>query len=107
MHISKLTHIAFQLNGALDTGKYEISFDEISSEIKAETIFDFLSTRLADDVDFSIVSPEERRELTLEWEPFLNVNARRKFCVERNGICLLVAYLLEGIQRRCRERIPA
>ncbi|AMB48407.1 MULTISPECIES: hypothetical protein [Methylobacteriaceae] len=38
-----------------------------------------------------------------EWQDMENaVDARRKFGVEHRGLPLLVAFLLEGIQRRAR-----
>jgi len=102
MRITNLTFLALNLNGALDTGKYGIvSFKEVADHIEAGTIFDFLETRLAGDIDLSIFDAEKRKVLTTEWQDMLAaVNARRKFGVEKNGLCLLIAYLLEGIQRR-------
>lgn len=42
-------------------------------------------------------------ELLAEWQDFLAaINERRKMGVERRGLPLLIAYLLEGIQRRLR-----
>ena len=102
MRITSLTFLAFYLNGALDTGKYQdVTFDEVAREIRNGTIFEFLARRLAGDIDLSIFGLAERTEIEAEWADMLAaVSARRKFGVERNGICLLIAYLLEGIQRR-------
>ena len=102
MRITNLTFLAFYLNGALDTGKYtNVSFKEAADQIEAGTIFEFLKTRLDGDIDLSIFDESKQRELITEWQDLLAaVNARRKFGVEKNGICLLIAYLLEGIQRR-------
>jgi hypothetical protein len=102
MRITNLTFLAFYLNGALDTGKYgNINYTEVASHIEDGTIFDFLKKRLAGDIDLSIFNDEMKKELVEEWQGILNaVSARRKFGVEKNGLCLLVAYLLEGIQRR-------
>ena len=102
MRITKLTFLAFYLNSALDTGKYnDITFREVGEEIEKGTIFDFLQTRLVEDIDISIYGPEEKKELLAEWQDlYAAVSAPRKFGVNNNGLCLLVAYLLEGIQRR-------
>ena len=43
----------------------------------------------------------DKHQLLEEWKGLLNaVDAGRKFGVRRSGLCLLVAYLIEGIQRR-------
>ena len=59
----------------------------------------FLAKRLIGDIDLSIFDETKRAALVAEWQDLLNaVDARRKFGVEKNGLCLLVAYCLEGIQ---------
>ena len=102
MRITYLTFLAFFLNGAIDTGKYnDIGLQEVADHVEAGTIFDFLQTRLIDDIDLSTFEKEKQQELTIEWQDMLQaMNPRRKFLIENNGLCLLVAYLLEGIQRR-------
>jgi hypothetical protein len=102
MRITNLTFLAFYLNSAIDTGKYsDITFKEVADQINAGTIFEFLQTHLVGDIDLSIFDESKRKELVSEWQDLLAaVSARRKFGVENNGLCLLVAYLLEGIQRR-------
>lgn len=52
-------------------------------------------------MDLSILGQEDEVELLAEWQDLLAaVNERRKMGIERRGLTLLVAYLLEGIQRR-------
>ena len=107
MRITNLTFLAFYINGAIDSGKYsDVSISLIADQIEAGTIFTFLQTRLADDIDLSILDEAKRKELLSEWQDLLAaVNARRKFGVEKSGLCLLVAYLLEGIQRRLSKKL--
>ncbi len=102
MKITKLTLLAFYLNSALDTGKYrDITLQEVGDQIEQGTIFEFLQTRLLGDIDLSLYKEKEKKELLEEWQDFyVAVNASRKFGINNNGLCLLVAYLLEGIQRR-------
>ncbi len=104
MPISYITFLAFQLNGLLDTGEYaNIDIKTVAREIEDGTIFNFLETRFKGILDLSILDTARRQELVEEWQSLLNaVDHRRKFCVEKNGIALLVAYCLEGIQRRAR-----
>jgi len=108
MRITNLSFLAFYLNSAIDTGKYtDITYREVADNIKNGAIFSFLRKRLNGDIDLSIFDQEKERELIDEWQSLLNaVDARRKFGVENNGLCLLVAYLLEGIQHR-QDNNPA
>lgn len=104
MQTSKLTFLAFQLNGALGSGQYDfISIEEVKSKIYDETIFEYLKSQLKSDIDVSIYKPEDAKELITEWQDMAGaLNESRKLCVDKNGLCLLVAYLLEGIQRRMK-----
>jgi hypothetical protein len=102
MPISLLTFLAFYLNGAIDTGRYDdLGIDEIKREVREGTIFTFLRNRLGSDIDLSVLDAPKEEELLAEWQDMLAaVNERRKFGIEHRGLPLLVAYLLEGVQRR-------
>lgn len=103
MKLGKLTFLAFQVNGAVDSGKHShVSFEDVAAHLDAGTIFKYLQETI-EYFDVSIVTEAERTELTEEWYSLWNaVDAHRKFCVDNNGLCLLVAYMLEGIQTRAR-----
>ncbi|WP_153365755.1 hypothetical protein [Rhizobium sp. ICMP 5592] len=102
MRITALTFLAFYLNAAMDSGRYDdLAISEVKSKIENGTIFDFLRQRLGNDIDLSILTKDDEAELLAEWRDLLAaVNARRKMGVEIRGLPLLIAYLLEGIQRR-------
>jgi hypothetical protein len=102
MRITNFTFLAFFMNAAIDTGKYNnISLQEVASHIEKGTIFDFLQTCLGDDIDLSTFEKEKQQQLISEWQDMLQaIDHERKFGIENNGLCLLIAYLLEGIQRR-------
>ena len=102
MHLNRLTYLAFYLNGALGSGHYDrVTIADVKREIEHGTIFDYLDETLEWEVVLSLLSPDDREELVDEWRVMAcRVNEFRKLCVESNGFCLLVAYLLEGIQRR-------
>ena len=102
MRITNLTFLAFYLNAALDTGNYaDLSLDVVGTAIDNGTIFDLLAKKLEGDIDLSIFDAAKKAEIIAEWQDLRNaVSARRKFGVENNGLCLLIAYCLEGIQRR-------
>ena len=102
MQLSLLTHLAFQLNAAIDDGAYDhLSVAEVKDEIEAGRIFEFLQERLGGDLDLSLLDPPARAELLEQWRDLaLAVDERRKFGVRSRGLSLLVAYLLEGVQRQ-------
>ena len=104
MRISQFTLLAFQLNGGLDTEKYnDITTDDVEKHIEDGTIFGFLKSTL-EGFDDSLLDPDDRDELIEEWKQNVNtIDEGRKMCVDKNGLCLLVAYLLEGIQRRASD----
>lgn len=102
MRLTTLTLIAFDLNSAIDFGRYDdLGIDEVKSQIDAGTIFTFFERESALDMDLSILGQEDEAELVAEWQDLLAaVNERRKMGIEMRGLTLLVAYLLKGIQRR-------
>jgi hypothetical protein len=104
MEITKLTRSCSELNHLVDAGLHaEVSIDITRNEINAGTIFEFLERRFSEEVEFSILDNDDRAELVSEWRRFNGIKADRKLGVSENGICLLVAYLLEGIQQRARS----
>ena len=105
MEIGKLTFIGFYLNGALGSGNYnDITIEEVKNKICNRTIFDYLYAKLGHDIDLSLLTEENKKELNEDWIDLVDtVDERKKMSVDKNGLCLLVAYLLEGIRRRQDE----
>lgn len=105
IRISQLTFLAFYLNGAAGSGKYgHLTLDECYNALETGSIFDFLTQKLGRDFDASILSGEQKQELIEEWEGLANVvDHGRKFCIDDGGLNLVVAYILESIQRRARD----
>ncbi len=92
------TFLGFQLNGALGTGDHDdITIARVKYHIRKGTILEYLTGALRH-LDISILDEQDQAELREEWERLLDVSESRKLCVRRGGLCLLVAYLLEGIQ---------
>lgn len=103
MQVYKLSFLGFYLNGALGSGKYDdITIDDVSKQIEAGTIFDYLKEKIPEGCGSAILTPEDKEELINEWRTFVNVIYEgKKLCVRNDkGLCLLVAYLFEGIQSR-------
>jgi len=104
IRISQLTFLAFYLNGAAGSGKYtHLTINECYGALETGEIFDFLAEHLGRDFDASVLSAEQKKELIEEWEGLANViDHGRKFCIDDGGLNLVVAYILESIQRRSR-----
>jgi hypothetical protein len=65
-----------------------------------ETRFTFTKTGL----DLSMLDADARKEiLSIFQDMAMAVNERKKFGVEKNGLCLLIAYAQEQIQRESRK----
>jgi hypothetical protein len=108
MRITNLTSLGFYLTSALDSGKYaNVTLAEVRQHIDHGTVFEFLARRLGNDIDLSMFDKGKRDALTDEWQRIDNaIDPRRKFGVERNGLALLLAFCLEGIQQR-QDRNPS
>jgi hypothetical protein len=109
MESYKYRHLLWYLIGAMDTGKYDsTSFQEVYEHASDRTIKNFLESRFGRDLDLSIMDPADWNDLSeLFWNLANAVDARRKFGVENKGMCLLMAYTLEGLQRKRHEEADA
>ena len=98
----RLTNLAFELTHALDSGYAgKVSPDAVIEHIRDGTIFDFLQETMKGDFDISLFYNDDRAELIAEWTRLADaVDAASKFGVENDGLCLLLAYVIEGVQSR-------
>jgi hypothetical protein len=98
--------LAMHLNGAIDTGKYEgITVDVIVRELRDGDIFAFLARELGAEIDLSKLTDVDRHGLRNHWLLFANAYEPHQFHVRRNGLALLVGYLLHLIGIR-HVKIP-
>jgi hypothetical protein len=104
MRIYKLTTLAQALNAALGSGRFhDITYDDVRRHIEYGTIFEFLAKRLDIAVPISALDAADRLELSLEWDWMYGCVEPFRFDGHRNGLCLLIGYLLEGIARRAQH----
>ena len=100
------TILATHLNGAIDTGKYAaITVDVIVRELQDGDIFAFLARELGSDIDLSKLTDVDRHGLRNHWLVFAKAYEPYQFHVRRNGLALLVGYLLHLIGIR-HAKIP-
>jgi hypothetical protein len=103
---SRWAVLAIHLNGAVDSGKYQhITTEMILRELQDGDIFAFLSRELGKDVDLTAWTDVERHQLLEHWHTFAMGFEPYQFEVRRNGLALLVGYLLHLIQIR-HAKIP-
>ena len=100
--LRKLTVLASCLNAIIDSGQHtSVSYEAIYSQIENKTIFEYLATIPEASWGIGNLSSEDKWHLTGEWQSMANaIDAERKLGVSSNGICLLLAYVIEGIQMR-------
>ena len=94
MKLRKLTFLLFEVNAAIDSGDYNISFDEMGGHTEKGDLIEFLRDDL--DMDLSLFETEMVKEINERIMDISNVvDSQRKFGVKNNGLCLAIAYLVE------------
>jgi hypothetical protein len=90
------SRLAIQLNGAVDTGNYShITTALILREVEDGNVFDFLARELAASVwEICKLTDVDRHNLLHHWRQMAAAYEPKQFHVSRNGLALLVAYLL-------------
>ena len=98
----ELTHFLLLINGAIDTGRYStISIHEVECHITDGDLFTWLRTVLATS-DFDDLPEDFKTTLTERMRDILGGyrgSEGRKWYVTRSGLCLLVAWSIELLQR--------
>ncbi len=99
--ISRFTYLAFELNAMLDHGEV-LSIEETKQHVDDGTIFEWLDLQLKDpqDLDGTPVDPDVRSAMLKVFRPLNEVDSLDCFGVEYNGLALLLAYCVEGIQQQ-------
>jgi len=106
--LSALTHLLLNINAALDTGHHDaIGIREVKEHIQRGTVLRFLRDRCREDIDLSMLVDGSDRDFESWYESKLQEidggyagQERRKWGVEKRGLCLLIAWTTEIIQRR-------
>lgn len=102
-----LTYIAFELNSAIDSGKYKnISIEEIKEQADKGKAFNYVIDKTKEDTDFSLLDEVKINSINTMWQDIylaLPNQERRKFGVENNGLSLLLAWTIELIQQKVWE----
>ena len=97
--------VGWALIRAIDSKRgRELTVARTKAMVESGEILNFLEKEFGTEFDISLLDNGNRAELLRDWQDLaIAVNERRKFGVVNDGMCLLVAYTLEGLQRRKRE----
>ncbi len=97
--IQRWSRLASQLNGAVDSGRFDhITPAVVALELEHDRVFEFLASELPARVwDVSKLTDVDRHELLNHWKMMSKVYDPVQFEITRNGLALLVAYLLHLI----------
>jgi hypothetical protein len=99
-HQTKFTFLGLLLNSLVDNGKY-LDLKETHEHLRNKTIFEWLKDQFDDSLDLSLYKSEELREIASFFEDLsVAVNETKKMGITNNGLCLLIAYCFEAIQRQ-------
>ena len=102
MKINRYTFLAFQLNHAIDVGD-SLDVRKMKASLEDGSIFEYVSKNTNPRFDTSIYTDAERLVLITELLDLSHTEIDHKFGVEHNGLCVLMAYLLELIQRKAHN----
>jgi hypothetical protein len=94
--IRRWSRFAIQLNGAADSGRFDhITVGLMLQELQDGDVFEFLKRELPEQVwEISKLTDVDRHKLSQHWKMFARAYDPKQFHVGRNGLALLVAYLL-------------
>lgn len=101
-----LTFTGFLVNDAIDDGKGgDLSFNEVYTGLERGSLLVDLNLKYPDTFDFSLFPAGGEAEQRLlealnDATGGIRSRERRKTGVENNGLCLLMALVLEAIQVR-------
>jgi hypothetical protein len=89
---------------ALDDGSVKISVDEVKEALKKRRLFILLEDELGDIVtDFSLLrnmgGRNQQSDIEEVFAMFVDAIDNKKYGVEKDGLCLLLNYTLELVQR--------
>lgn len=106
--LRKLGILALALTGMIDDDNHkDITIDQIRAEIDKGRIFSFLEgfPRVKRGALLNL-DPNVRAWLLSEWQSLQNATVPADFGIRHNGICLLLAYVIQSIQMRTQGDEP-
>jgi len=112
MTLPELAYLIVSLNHLVDNG-FDATIAEVQAHVAGGSLFEWLRRRFDGHIDLSIwdfygrTTEDDIENALLDILVNHRGNERRKFGVSNNGICLLIAWLAELVQRRAWKDEPA
>ncbi len=104
MRLSQLSYFVFEVNAALDTGKYDhLTIADVQQRIENKEVVPWLRSTMGDDIDLSLIDASMANELHNALLDICDANKGReskKWGLRKRGLCLLIAWTVEMIQHR-------
>ncbi len=104
-----LTTIASETNSSIDYDKIRMSVKEMRDILQNDKLFQFLENH-KDEFGATVglmSDPKDREYISRNLKDLafaMEGREKRKFAVENNGLCLLLGYLIELIQRSAGQQ---
>jgi hypothetical protein len=115
IRINLVTYLTFEINGLVDDG-YVLSIEEAKAMCDGGNALEALQQKypskdtgldlsmlLMNDSDYG---KEAKAVINRKFAELTCVRERKKFGVEKNGLCLLIAYAQEVIQQEIQDAQP-
>jgi hypothetical protein len=98
----RFTYLGFQLTHLLDEG-HQLDLFETQQHIRQGDLFDWLAGAVPfPDLDLGLYGEDDQRAALEVFDSLEDAYGGGKFGITRNGLALLLAYCLEGVQREVR-----
>lgn len=99
-HPVTFTFLGFHFNSLVDSGEF-VGLNEMREQLSKGNLFKWLEEKYGNRVDVSLFSNEEIKKIESFFKNLSdNVDEGRKMGIEKNGLCLLVAYCFDGAQKK-------
>ena len=91
------TNLGFQLNQLIDAGE-KIAIEITLEKLREKSIVEYLKQTFDSKIDLNIFTQTEYNEVEDTFNTYwFGIDENRKFGINSNGLCLLIAYCFQKI----------
>src|SRR4051812_7188926 len=101
--LGALTAMVFTVNALIDRGEH-LGYEDVAAQIRDESLFPWLLDRFPSVWGPGFLDRVQLADLESKFWSIDNAYSGSKFGVQRNGLCLVVAYVVEVIQEELASR---
>ena len=108
LRITSLTFVGFYINSLLQDHPGDLDFEEVYRMVEDQSVLEDLASRYPGETDFSLFGSDSDQRVPLlralqDAGGGLEGRERRKVGIDSCGLNLLMAFILEAIQRVSRS----